>query len=61
MKISRRTAPEDLFTVTGLGTEMRWLRIDGVNVELSLTAEDADVLSEFFASLAAAMGREAAS
>lgn len=61
MKISRRTAPEDLFTVTGVGTEMRWLRIDGVNVELSLTAEDAAVLSEFFATLAAEMGQEVAS
>ena len=61
MKISRRAKPEDLFTVTGSGTEMRWLRIDGVNVELTVTADDADALSEFFATLAAEMMQEATS
>lgn len=59
MKISRRTKPEDLFTVTGSGVAMRWLRIDGINVELTVDYEDADVLSEFFASLAAEMRSDA--
>lgn len=59
MKISRRTKPEDLFTVTGSGVAMRWLRIDGINVELAVDYEDADVLSEYFARLAAEMRSDA--
>lgn len=61
MKISRRTKPDDLFTITGSGVAMRWLRIDGINVELAVDYEDADVLSEFFANLAAEMMQESKS
>ena len=61
MRISRESKPEDLFTVTGFGSEMRWLRIDGVDAELTVTADDADALSKFFANLAARMMQESTS
>lgn len=55
MRISRELKPENLFTVAGSGSGMRWLRIGGMDAELTLTEEDADVLSEYFAALAAEM------
>lgn len=61
MKISREVKPEDLFTIDGIGSGVRWLRIDGVDADLTVTADDADVLSEFFADLAARMMQEATS
>lgn len=61
MRIAREVKPEDLFTVAGSGNGMRWLRIDGVDAELTVTAEDADALSEYFATLAARMMQEATS
>lgn len=61
MKISRESKPEDLFTVTGSGSGMRWLRIGGIDAELTVTEEDAADLSEYFATLAAEMGQEVAS
>lgn len=61
MRISRELNPEDLFTVAGVSIGMRWLRIGGVDAELTVTEEDATVLSDFFATLAAEMGQEATS
>lgn len=61
MRISQEMNPEDLFTVAGSSRGMRWLRIGGMDAELTLTEEDAAVLSEYFATLAAEMGQEAAS
>lgn len=61
MKISRELEPEDLFTVAGVSIGMRWLRIGGMDAELTVTEEDAAVLSEFFATLAAEMVQEATS
>lgn len=61
MRISRELKPENLFTVAGVGSGMRWLRIGGMDAELTLTEEDAAVLSEYFAALAAEMVQEAAS
>ena len=59
MKISREVKPEDLFTIDGIGSGVRWLRIDGVDADLTVTADDADAISEFFASLAAEMRSDA--
>ena len=63
MKISREVKPEDLFTIDGVGcgVRVRWLRIDGMDAEVTLTAEDADALSAFFANLAADMRSDAES
>lgn len=52
MIISREMTPAQLFTVDESGSGMRWLRIGGMDAELSVTADDADALSEFFATLA---------
>ncbi|MEV8166183.1 hypothetical protein AB0O80_10400 [Rothia kristinae] len=61
MRISRELKPENLFTVAGSGSGMRWLRIGGMDAELTVTEADAADLSEFFATLAAEMGQEVAS
>ena len=61
MRISRQIHPEGLFTVVGSGSGMRWLRIGGMDAELTVTEADAADLSEYFASLAAEMGQEVAS
>lgn len=61
MRISRELKPEDLFTVAGVSSGMRWVRIGGVDAELTVTADDAYALSEFFATLAAEMVQEATS
>lgn len=59
MRISRELKPENLFTVAGVGSGMRWLRIGGMDAELSLTEFDAEDLSVFFANLAAEMRSDA--
>lgn len=59
MKIARELKPDDLFTVAGPSRGMRWLWIDGVDAELTVTEDDADAISEFFASLAAEMRSDA--
>lgn len=61
MRISRELKPESLFTVAGVGSGMRWLRIGGMDAELTVTEADAADLSEYFATLAAEMGQEVAS
>lgn len=61
MKISREVGPEDLFTVAGPGSGVRRLRINGLDAELTVTADDADELSAFFANLADWMMQDATS
>lgn len=61
MRMTRDLEPEQLFTVAGVSSGMRWLRINGMDAELTLTEEDAADLSEYFATLAAEMVQEVAS